>query len=289
MGEEYKDKAGDDTFNAILNKEQIFEACDASLQKLQTTYIDLYQLHWPERYVPLFGRSIFDPSPEGGHQLVPNKSEFGTIEEQVQAMGELISNGKILHWGLSNETSYGVMLFCQTADKLGVPRPISIQNDFSLVDRRFEMELAETCHHMNVSLLAYGPLAGGALSGKYTPGFEKGSEGLESRAPEDSRHLKYPKFQPRYLGQATAEAAAKYCEIAKSNALSPTTLALAWCTTRSYIKDVGAVIIAATTMAQLKENMCAMSVKLDEKCIADIDRVHRANPNPNCDQHFSAV
>merc|ERR1712216_123995 len=240
-----KDRASDDTFTPALTKEQILEACDSSLKRLQTTYMDLYQLHWPERYLPMFGWSAFDPlSPpaNGGHQLVPTKREFATVEEQVTAMGELISKGKIRHWGLSNETSYGVMLFCNTADRLGVPRPNSIQNDFSMVDRRFEAELAETCFHMNVSLLAYGPLAGGCLSGKYTPGFERGSEGVESRSSEDSRHRKFPKFQPRYLGSATAVAAAKYCEIAKANAMSPTSLALAWCVTRSYIRENGVVI-----------------------------------------------
>lgn len=273
---------------SALTAEQIPEACDASLRRLQTDYLDLYQLHWPERYAPLFGRSFFDPPADGGHQLVPEKREFGTVEEQVRAMGELIKQGKIRHWGLSNETSYGVCLFCQTADRLGVPRPVSIQNDFSLVDRRFETELAEACFHLGVSLLAYGPLAGGFLSGKYTPGYERCSLGSGSREADDSRHRKFPKFQPRYCGKATAEAGERYCEIARGKGLSPATLALAWCTSRSYIRDTGAVIIAATTLPQLEENMDALEVPLDAETLRAIDKVHRSNPNPNCDQHLSA-
>lgn len=285
---EYKDREDDESFTTALNAEQIHEAIAASLERLQTDYLDLYQLHWPERYSPMFGRSMFEPLAEGGHFLVPSKRDFSSIEEQVKAMGDLIKQGKIKHWGLSNETSYGVFMFCQTADRLGVARPVSIQNDFSLVDRRFEMELAETCYHLNISLLAYGPLAGGALSGKYTPGFERSSQGVESRLAEDSRHRKFPKLQPRYLGPATADAVAKYCEIARSKGWSPTTLALAWCTSRLYIKDTGSVIIGATTVEQLKENMEALTVDLDAATLAAIDGVHRANPNPNCDQHLTA-
>eukprot|EP00929_Paragymnodinium_shiwhaense_P021336 TRINITY_DN13940_c0_g1_i1.p1 TRINITY_DN13940_c0_g1~~TRINITY_DN13940_c0_g1_i1.p1 ORF type:complete len:421 (-),score=62.42 TRINITY_DN13940_c0_g1_i1:111-1319(-) len=284
---EYAEKAKDDLFNPALNREQIHEACESSLKRLQTDVIDLYQIHWPERNSPLFGKSIFDIPPKA-HQLVPHKEETASFEEQVSAMGELIKLGKVRHWGLSNETSYGVMMFCHTADRLGVPRPISIQNDFSLVDRRFETELAETCYYMDLSLLAYGPLAGGALSGKYTlSSAAKTSEGLQSRGKDDSRHTLYPKFQTRYLGKATAVATEAYCELALSKNLSPTTLALAWCTTRTYIRDTGSVIIGATTMEQLKENMDALEVKLDQDTMRKIDKIHRANPNPNCDQPLS--
>lgn len=284
---EYKGREDDESFDTALSTEQIHEAIDASLARLQTNYLDLYQLHWPERYTPVFGRTCFEPLASGGHFLVPGKRDIASIEAQVKAMGDLIKQGKIKHWGLSNETSYGVCTFCHTADRLGVPRPVSIQNDFSLVDRRFEMELAETCFHLNVSLLAYGPLAGGSLSGKYTPGFERASKGVESRLSDDSRHKKFPKFQPRYLGAATAEAVAKYCKIARAKGLAPATLALAWCTSRLYIKDSGSVIIGATTVEQLKENMEALSVDLDATTLSAIDKVHRANPNPNCDQHLA--
>mmetsp|Transcript_14776 Transcript_14776/g.33605 ORF Transcript_14776/g.33605 Transcript_14776/m.33605 type:complete len:392 (-) Transcript_14776:92-1267(-) len=276
-------EVGETSTGKHLTKDNIMEACDASLRRLQTDYLDLYQIHWPERYIPLFGSSIFEPA-DKGHMLVPSKKEHATVEEQVQTMGELITQGKIKHWGLSNETSYGVCLFCQTADRLGVARPVSIQNDFSLLDRRFETELAETCYHLNVSLLAYGPLCGGALSGKYLQSYTgSGSAGAESRPANDSRHVKFPKFQSRYAGAASAVAAEKYAKVAASKGVSPTTLALAWCTTRFYIKDTGAVIIGATTMPQLKENMDALKASLDAETLSAIDKIHCENPNPNCD------
>jgi len=274
------------TFNTVVNAEQIHEAIDSSLQRLQTDYLDLYQIHWPDRCAPTFGRSCF-LLPADGHQLVPDKTDFATFEEQVKAMGELIKLGKIRHWGLSNETSYGVMMFCHTADRLGVPRPVSVQNDFSLVDRRFETELAEVCFYMKVSLMAYGPLAGGALSGKYTTGFERCGRGNESRSAEDSRHKKFPKFQSRYHNLPTLAAAKSYCELAQSKSLTPSALALAWCLTRTYISDIGVVIFGGTTMDQLEENMDALAtVKLDADTVAAIDRIHRANPNPNVDQYM---
>lgn len=280
---EYAGKAEDPTFMPVMNAEQIHEACASSLERLQTEYLDLYQIHWPDRYSPIFGRSCFLP---GGHQLAPDKHDFVSFDEQVKAMGELIKEGKIRHWGLSNESSYGVMMFCFTADRLGVPRPVSIQNDFSLTDRRFETELAETCFHMKVSLMAYGALAGGTLTGKYTPGFERASRGVESRSSEDSRHRKFPKFQPRYHAEATMAAVKGYCELAKSKSLLPTTLALAWCTSRTYIRDTGVVIIGGTTKVQLEENVDALSVKLDDATLAAVDNIHRRNPNPDVDQHM---
>ena len=159
---------------------QVLAACDGSLRRLRTNYIDLYQLHWPSRYTPLWGKSRFDIT-----QVKPD-SEVAAFEETVLALGELIRAGKIRHWGLSNETSFGVCQWCETAKRLGVPLPITIQNDFSLVDRRFETELAEACAHYKISLLPYGPLAGGTLSGKF----------LSGEKPEGARHTKVSMIRP---------------------------------------------------------------------------------------------
>eukprot|EP00276_Gloeochaete_wittrockiana_P009919 CAMPEP_0184656652 /NCGR_PEP_ID=MMETSP0308-20130426/16658_1 /TAXON_ID=38269 /ORGANISM="Gloeochaete witrockiana, Strain SAG 46.84" /LENGTH=341 /DNA_ID=CAMNT_0027093871 /DNA_START=194 /DNA_END=1219 /DNA_ORIENTATION=+ len=244
-----------------LTRDQIHEACAASLRRLDTDYIDLYQLHWPDRYVPIFGATQYDP------KLF--KDDYISFEEQVRAVGELIATGKIRHWGLSNESTFGVVHFCETAKRMGVPLPISIQNDFSVVDRRFEGELAEACHHYDVKLLAYGPLAGGTLTGKFMNGH-----------PEPTaRHVQFPKFQPRYHSPPTQAATVKYFDLAKSKSLTATQLALAFCKSRWYM---GSIIFGATTVAQLREDIKAIAdVDLDEDTLKAIDAIHLQNPNPS--------
>ncbi|CAG9464790.1 unnamed protein product [Pedinophyceae sp. YPF-701] len=243
-----------------LTAEQIHTACDASLKRLQTSYIDIYQLHWPSRYAPLWGFSQFDPS----------KYKAGvSFEEQVQAMGDLIKAGKIKAWGLSNETAYGVTMMCETAKKLGVPLPVTIQNDYSLVDRKFEVDTAEACYHYGVKLLAYGPLAGGTLSGKH----------LAGKADPGSRHVKFPNFQARYHDTPTMKAAEKYAAVAKKHGISPTKLALGFCKSKWFM---GATIIGATTLEQLKENIQAFDEELPQAVLDDIAAVHMECRNPNC-------
>lgn len=198
-----------------LDKESIHMACDASLRRLQTDYIDLYQLHWPDRYCPGFGSSVYDPK---------NERDAVPIKETVAALGDLIAAGKIKHYGLSNETTFGVCEFVRAADELGVPRPVSIQNSFCLLHRSFETELAEACapSHYNIGLLPWTPLAGGALSGKY----------LDGARPPEGRLVKYPKFMQRYLNSLSTEATAKYAAVAEKAGVSLATLSLAWCRTR---------------------------------------------------------
>jgi aryl-alcohol dehydrogenase-like predicted oxidoreductase len=258
------DPPNEDAPPARLVKDQIHAAVAGSLRRLQTDYIDLIQLHWPDRYVPAWGNQQYNPTKEW---------EATDMEEQVAAVGELIKQGKIKYWGVSNETTFGVCQLSAVADKLGVSRPISIQNDFSLLDRRFESELAEACapNNLNISLLPYGPLAGGTLTDKYF------SQVVP--VPGTSRHVKYPNFQPRYHSERSKAAAAEYAAIAAKVGISTAALALAWCQSRWY---VGSTIIGATTMEQLKENIEAFELDLDEETLKAIDAVHvdkYRNPN----------
>ncbi|KAF8062963.1 tas [Scenedesmus sp. PABB004] len=245
-----------------LTRDQILAACDGSLRRLRTTYIDLYQLHWPARYAPIFG----------SRQFSPDKAWTGhpSIDEQVGAIGELIKAGKVKHWGLSNETAFGVCSFCDAARRLGVPAPVSIQNDFSPFLRTFEGDLAEACApgNHNIGLLAYGVLAGGTLSGKYLPG----SGADTSRA----RHAAFPWFQPRYINARTTAAAADLRDLAASKGLSPAVLAQAWAASRWYM---GAVIIGATTLEQVKENIDACCTALDGDTLQAMDALFLKHGN----------
>ncbi|CAD7696188.1 unnamed protein product [Ostreobium quekettii] len=235
-------------------------ALEASLRRLKTDCIDLYQIHWPDRYVPIFGLAQYHESME---------RDYISFEEQVRTMGELIKEGKIRHWGLSNETTFGVCKFCEVARRMGLPQPVSIQNDFSLLDRRFEMELAEACsrRHYNIGLLAYGPLAGGTLSGKY-----------QGQGTYDSRHTLFPALQARYHGEPSLAATKKYADLAGKRGLTTVQLALSWVKSRPYL---GSCIIGATKMEQLKEDIEAFQVNLDVETLQAIDAIHAECRNPN--------
>lgn len=247
---------------ARLERGQILDAVDASLRRLQTDYLDLLQLHWPDRYVPKFGKIQFRAEGAASYEAY-------SFEEQVQTIGELIKSGKIRYWGLSNETTYGVMKMCQAARDLGVPPPISIQNDFSLIDRLFEGHLAEACYYEKIGLLVYGGLAGGVLTDKYHDG---------SKVPDNSRHKLFPHFQPRYYCERSMTAAKKYYDLAKRKGLKLSTLSYAFCESRFYVDST---IIGATNMEQLKENMEAFDVILDEETLAEVDAIHLECRNPS--------
>jgi len=266
-----------------LTAEEIERALDASLKRLQTDYIDLYQLHWPSRPVPLWGRDAFtEVMHKGAYGMrptgSPNDREGVPFDDIVRCMGELIRKGKILAWGLSNETPFGVTRFCESAKKLGVPLPLTIQNDFSLLDRRFDGPLAEAASYYGVKLLAYGPLSGGTLSGKYLQ--DKGS--LQPQTPSDDwRHHKFPQFQPRYHAERAVEATRKYAEVAKKHNLTLVQLALGWAATRYYM---GSVIITANTVKEMVDDFRAVeegpkNITLDV-CHA-INAIHEERPNPN--------
>jgi len=244
-----------------LDGASIKAALNASLKRLQTDYIDLYQLHWPDRYCPNFGKSIYDHSQE--------RKDAVPFEDTVRALGELIREGKIRHWGVCNETTYGVAELFHAALKLGVPPPISIQNCYNLVFRTFETELAEACSpsHYNLGLLPWSPLAGGVLTGKY----------LGDTRPQGSRNDKYPEFQLRFFKNQTQAATKEYSAIAGRFGLTLVQLALGWCRSRSFVTST---IIGATRLDQLRENIAAFEVELPADCIELINAVHRMYRNP---------
>ncbi len=240
-----------------ITREHVQAAIDGSLKRLQTDYVDLYQIHWPDRYVPMFGGTSYDASQE---------RDSTPIAEQLTALGELVKAGKVRHIGLSNETPWGVLEFVRCAEQLGLPRIATIQNAYHLMNRTFEMGLAEACHHADVGLLAYSPLAFGHLSGKY----------LENpQAP--GRITLFPGFGQRYNKPNVPAASAEYVRIAREAGMSPATLALAFARTRWFTTSV---IVGATSLAQLQENLQSARTTLSAEVLAQIEAVHARLPNP---------
>lgn len=241
-----------------LNREHLMQALEGSLKRLKTDYLDLYQLHWPDRPVPLFGRRDYS-EPEGEVETVP-------IEETLEVLEEIRESGKVRYFGLSNETPWGTMKFIQTAEQKGYPRMITIQNSYNLLNRTFDSGLSEVCHREDLRLLAYSPLAFGRLSGKY----------LGGEQPEGARCTLWKRFA-RYSGPNSDAAVAEYVAIAREAGLDPAQMALAWINQRPH---VAANIIGATTMEQLRDNIASIDVELDDGVRSQIDKVHRQYPNP---------
>jgi aryl-alcohol dehydrogenase-like predicted oxidoreductase len=237
---------------------QIAEAVESSLRRLQTDRIDLYQLHWPDRPIAMFGATglaykHFEAS------TVPIEEILGALQDQVNA-------GKIRWVGLSNETAWGTMTFLHHATAKGLPRVQSIQNAYSLINRTFEIGLAEIAQRERVGLLAYSPLAQGYLTGKYQAG----------ALPAHSRKALFNRLQ-RYERPETGPAIDRYLAIAKRFGLDPAQMALQFVTTRPFVTSN---IIGATTMAQLKTNITSVDVAWSEALEKAIDEAHHAQPNP---------
>ena len=242
-----------------LTRENVTEAVNDSLARLHTEYLDLYQIHWPGRNVPMFGVTRFDPSKE-----TPGVA----ILDQIETMAALIKAGKIRHYGLSNETTWGLCEFLRLARENDLPPPLTIQNCYSLVNRMFDGDLAEASFRERVPLLAYSPLAMGMLTGKFSGG------AMAAR----SRLGRYADVGERYKRELVRIAADEYCQLANSRGLSPTEMAMAFVRTRWF---VASTIIGATDLAQLKQNIDSVKVELDAETLAGIDTIHRRYPSPS--------
>lgn len=240
-----------------LNRKQIFQALDDSLRRLQTDYIDLYQVHWPERPANIFGRSA--PS---DYSL----TDYTPINETWQALNDLVKQGKVRHIGVSNETPWGLMQYQAAAD-VGHGAPIvSIQNPYNLLNRQFEVSLAEWSINERIGLLAYSPLAFGMLSGKY----------LQGQRPANGRLTLFERFQ-RYNHPTAFQATERYVALARQYDISPVHLALGFVHRQPF---VASTIIGATTLSQLQENIDSLTTPMSEALLADIDLIHRDISNP---------
>jgi aryl-alcohol dehydrogenase-like predicted oxidoreductase len=235
----------------------IVASCEGSLKRLKTDVIDLYQIHWPERNVPVFGQMYYDPAQE---------RSTTTILEQLEALGALVRQGKVRYIGLSNETPYGVHEFVRLAEQHNLPRIATVQNFYCLVSRGLENGLDETMHRLGVSLLAYSPLAFGLLTGKYDL---SGIEGTD--APKNARITRYETVRKQRWGRPDALAAARrYNQLARDHGMTPTKMALAWCYTKW---QVASTIIGVTSVAQLEEDLDAWGTRLTADVLAEIDKI----------------
>ena len=242
-----------------FSRKNITEAIEGSLQRLQTDYLDLYQLHWPDRGVNCFGLRDY-----------PYKTSSEKVEkhlEILETLDEFVKKGIVRAIGLSNETPWGTMQYLQTATNHNLARPSTIQNSYSMIHRAYEYGMSEVSMRENIGLLAYSPLAQGVLSGKY----------LNGNLPEGARGTLFPRFIARYMGDGSLQAVKKYQEIATKNGITLSELSLAFI---NQLPFVTSNIIGATKMDQLKENIHSIHIDLSEEIIAEINVVHAEIPNP---------
>jgi len=248
-----------------LTPADILAACDDSLRRLKTDVIDLYQIHWPVRHVPMFGLMYFDPAKDD--------PSVTSIHEQLEALGQLVKAGKVRAIGLSNESPYGVHEFVRLAEQHGLPRVATVQNPYCLVNRTVENALDETLHRLGVSLLAYSPLGFGLLTGKYdASGF------LGADAPQDGRIARFESVRKQRWGRAEAlDAARRYNALAREHGLTPTQMALAFCYTKWQVTST---IIGVTSLAQLDEDVNAWGTTLSPELLKAIDAIRKETRDP---------
>ncbi len=240
-----------------LDRSSIIQALEESLKRLKTDYLDLYQVHWPERSTNYFGKLGFESADDSG--AIP-------IEETLAALGDLVQSGKVRHVGISNETPWGMMRYLRVAEIMDLPRLVSIQNPYSLLNRSFEIGLAEMASREKVGLLAYSPLGFGVLSGKY----------MNGRQTEHSRLTLFPDYK-RYSNEFGIAATTAYVNLARERGLNPAQMALAFINSRPFVTST---IIGATSMHQLKSNLGSINVQLDQQVLDGIDAIHNKYPNP---------
>lgn len=240
-----------------FDRKNIRAAIEASLQRLQTDYVDLYQLHWPDRNTSIFGAYQFDAAKE---------RDFVPPRETLEALAELVKEGKVRHIGLSNETPWGVMEFVRLAREHGLPKVVTVQNAYNLLNRTWELGLAEIGFRENVSLIPYSPLAFGLLSGKYL-----------ADPQARGRITMFEGFGQRYSKANVQPAVAAYAELARRHGLTPAQMAMAFVASRWF---VASTIIGATTMDQLKENIEACALTLPDEALKEIEALHLRYFNP---------
>ena len=250
---------GDET----LNRKNIRAAIDGSLDRLQTDYLDLYQLHWPERNVPLFGQYQFESNKEVENGVA---KEWESIHSQLETLSELVQEGKIRYIGLSNEQPWGVMEFLRIARAHHLPVITSLQNGYNLLNRAMEFGMSEVLYRENVGLMAYSPLAFGHLSGKY----------IDNPAAQ-GRVTLFTGYAQRYTKPNVAPASAAYALLARQHGITPTQLALSFVYHRWF---VASTVIGATSMTQLQENIAAFTIKLSPDILQAIDEIHLTMTNP---------
>jgi len=243
--------------NPRLNRTNIVAALEASLKRLNTDYLDLYQLHWPDRKTNFFG--VLGYTHDADDQPVE-------IEETLSVLDDLVKEGKVRHFGLSNETPWGTQRFLHQAENGNLPRAVSIQNPYNLLNRTFEIGLAEIAIREQIGLLAYSPLAFGVLAGKY----------LNGARPATGRLTLFERFQ-RYNNPQVDSASAAYVALAQEHGLDPAQMALAYVTSRPFVTSN---IIGATTLEQLTSNLASADLTLSDEVLAGIEAIHVRQPNP---------
>lgn len=243
--------------NARLDKQNIETALNASLKRLRTDYLDLYQPHWPERDTNYFGKLGYYHAPE--KDGVP-------IEETLGVLNDLVQSGKIRQIGLSNETAWGISEYCRLSDQKQLPRIVSIQNPYNLLNRSYEIGMSEFAHREDVGLLAYSPMAFGVLSGKY----------LNDAKPKGARITLFERFS-RYNSEIGIACTEAYINLAKASGLDPAQMALAFVNTRPFLTSN---IIGATNMRQLRSNIASMDINLSKDVLREIENIHHKQANP---------
>lgn len=244
--------------NNTFSKDHLKKAIDASLERLGTDYVDLYQLHWPERKTNYFGQLGY---------TVQDEDPWTPIQEVLETLDEIKKEGKVREFGLSNETPWGTMEYLRISGEKGLPRMASIQNPYNLLNRSYEVGMAEVSHREECGLLAYSPMAFGALSGKY----------LDGKKPQGCRLTLWDYFT-RYNNDQAVAATESYAKIAKKHGLTLAQMSLAFVNDRPFVTSN---IIGATKMHQLKENISSIKIKLSEEVLKEIEEVHVEHPNPS--------